>query len=307
MHKLYILFLVITVLSIFVSGGSPDSSWATDLLLHNSLAWNDPPIQYWLSGFHHNPYGDIIILSPGAGLDHHSFDPQVLPLVIAGYRVITYDPRCQGLSQWSNPVAKSNCTITFDLMLQDMNQIFSSLAISPEKQVIQAGLSMGGMLAQQFSKVYPNRTKALIAMDCGTNEELLPWMQYYLDTPLGTLIADDNNTSFNAILNTSNRTLVRQEIYNELSLSGDAEIVKAMKACASAVSNDPGFTRLQIPELLIYGQLDSLTNASMIEWYARDQANPHISLISIPSAGHISSLDNPSAVNQALIQFLASI
>lgn len=185
--------------------------------------------------------------------------------------------------------------------------VSSSLAIPPEKQVIQAGLSMGGMLAQQFSKVYPNRTKALLAMDCGPNEEFLPWMQYYLDTPLDTLIANDNNTSFNAILNTSNQTLVRQEIYNELSLSGDAEIVKAMKACVTAVSDDPKFARLQIPELLIYGQLDSLTNASMIEWYARDQANPHISLVSIPDAGHISTLDNPSSVNQAIINFLYSI
>lgn len=181
------------------------------------------------------------------------------------------------------------------------------LAIPPQIHVIQAGLSMGGMLAQQFSKVYPNRTKALIAMDCGPNEEFLPWMQYYVDTPLNTLIANDNNASFNAILNTSNQTLVRQEIYNELTLSGDAEIVKAMKACVTAVSEDASFTRLQIPELLVYGQLDSLINASMIEWYARDQANPHISLISIPNAGHISSLDNPTTVSQALIKFLASI
>lgn len=123
MHKLYIVLIVIA-LSVFVSGASLEGSWPSDLLLHGSLAWNDPPIHYWLSGFHHNPNGDIIILSPGAGLDHHSFDPQVLPLMTAGYRVITYDPRCQGLSQSSNPVAKSNCTITFDLMLQDMDQIF---------------------------------------------------------------------------------------------------------------------------------------------------------------------------------------
>jgi pimeloyl-ACP methyl ester carboxylesterase len=166
---------------------------------------------------------------------------------------------------------------------------------------------MGGMLAQQFSKVYPDRTKALLAMDCGPNEELLPWMQYYLETSLDTLIASDNNASFNAILNTSNKTLVRQEIFNELNLSGDAEIVKAMKACATVVTEDVNFARLQIPELLIYGQLDNLTNASMIAWYARDIANPHISLVSIPNAGHVSSLDNPNSVNQALVNFLTSI
>jgi pimeloyl-ACP methyl ester carboxylesterase len=182
----------------------------------------------------------------------------------------------------------------------------SDLQIPPNQQLFQAGLSMGGMVAQQFSKVYPNRTKALIAMDCGPNETLLPWMQYYLATPLDTLIANDNNASFTAILNTSNKTLPRQEIYNELSLAGDAEIVKAMKACAEVVVDDPSYTRLNIPELLIYGALDSLTNVSMIEWYNRDIANAHISLVSIPDAGHVSTLDNPQAVTGALGQFLSA-
>jgi pimeloyl-ACP methyl ester carboxylesterase len=183
----------------------------------------------------------------------------------------------------------------------------SDLHIPSNQAVLQAGLSMGGMVAQQFAKVYPNRTKALIAMDCGSNEDLLPWMQYYLATPLETLIAGDNNASFNAILATSNNTIARQEIYRELSESGDAEIVKAMKACAEVVVDDPTYTRLNIPELLMYGQLDGLTNTSMIEWYNRDIANPHISLVSIPNAGHVSSLDNPEGVTSALIKFLSTI
>lgn len=166
---------------------------------------------------------------------------------------------------------------------------------------------MGGMVAQQFAKVYSNRTKALIAMDCGPNETLLPWMQYYLATPLDTLIANDNNASFNAILNTSNKTLPRQEIYNELSLAGDAEIVKAMKACAEVVVNDPSYVRLDIPELLMYGELDGLTNVSMIDWYNRDKANPQISLVPIPNAGHVSTLDNPQGVSFALAKFLETL
>ncbi|KAH8549813.1 hypothetical protein BGW37DRAFT_558803 [Umbelopsis sp. PMI_123] len=143
-------------------------------------------------------------------------------------------------------------------------------------------------------------------MDCGPNEVLLSWMQYYLTTPLETLIATDNNASFNAILATSNNTIARQEIYPELSESGDAEIVKAMKTCAEVVEDDPSFTRLKIPELLIYGQLDGLTNASMIQWYNRDIANPHISIVPIPNAGHASSLDNPEGVTNALINFLSA-
>ncbi|KAI9289526.1 Alpha/Beta hydrolase protein [Umbelopsis sp. AD052] len=274
------------------------------MFLQGTVKSSSPPIQYWRSGFSVNPDGDIIIFTPGAGLDHHSFDAQVLPLVLAGHRVVTYDPRCQGMSQVSNTTARESCTITFDLMLQDMNSMMIDLHIPAKQAVLQAGLSMGGMVAQQFAKVYPNRTKALIAMDCGPNEVLLPWMQYYLATPLDTLITNDNNASFNAILNTSNNTIARQEIYRELSESGDAEIVKAMKACAEVVVDDPTYTRLNIPELLLYGLLDGLTNTSMIEWYNRDIANPHISLVSVPNAGHVSSLDNPEGVVTALIAFL---
>lgn len=116
-HK--ILFFLCSLL-VFSTGTTSQDSWRSDLLLQGTVPSTNPPIQYWRSGFSANPDGDLIIFTPGAGLDHHLFDAQVTPLVQSGYRVLTYDPRCQGLSQVSDPVVRANCTITFDLMLQDM-------------------------------------------------------------------------------------------------------------------------------------------------------------------------------------------
>jgi pimeloyl-ACP methyl ester carboxylesterase len=123
MSKLSLVLLLATLLSL-VLGDSAHDSWKSDLLLQGTVTSTIPPIQYWRSGFSVNPHGDIIIFSPGAGLDHHIFDAQVLPLVLSGHRVITYDPRCQGLSQVSDPTLRANCVINFDLMLQDMLAIF---------------------------------------------------------------------------------------------------------------------------------------------------------------------------------------
>ncbi|MFZ7101450.1 MAG: alpha/beta fold hydrolase [Peptococcaceae bacterium] len=255
-------------------------------------------LHYWITGPENGP---IIVFSHGATLDHHSFDAQVLPLATAGYRVVTWDLRGHGCSAPIGP------EITVGILADDLLAIIDDLGAV---KVTLAGHSFGGYVVQEFVHRYPKRVNALIIIGC-------------------TNIAK-KSTSFNRLmyrimpgmLSHMSLEIFRKRTLADLALLNSVKIygAQAMKhitkedftaitmAGIAALWLDAGFDSdyvIPVPFLLTHGDSDRANGRvfprQSPSWAARE---PNCRYEIIPKAGHTAQMDNPTAFNKILLDFL---
>jgi|TARA_Y100000031_G_C8245225_1_gene397711 pimeloyl-ACP methyl ester carboxylesterase len=102
-----------------------------------------------------------IILIMGIANDALAWpDYFIKPLVDSGYRVIRFDNRGTGMSDWNDDWSKSNA-YSLDDMADDAISILDTLNIH---KVHVIGVSLGGMIAQTLSIKYPDRVITLTSM-----------------------------------------------------------------------------------------------------------------------------------------------
>src|SRR5262249_8399987 len=82
-----------------------------------------------------------------------------LPILASRFRVLTYDIRGHGLSEVGGDPH------TFPLLASDVAGLLAYLNIA---QVAFVGLSIGGMIAQQFALTYPQSLWALVLSSTGS-------------------------------------------------------------------------------------------------------------------------------------------
>ena len=128
-----------------------------------------------------------IIMIIGLACSHQLWNPRLINhLLQAKYRVILFDNRDSGVSTkmttWGIPWIRYQycchrlrlpvkCAYTLDDMAEDV------LAIMNANNIVYAhliGLSLGGMIAQQFACRYPERTLSLVSLMSSTGARNLP-------------------------------------------------------------------------------------------------------------------------------------
>ena len=104
---------------------------------------------------HESPKGTIILFM-GISNDALGWPQNFLnTLIDSGYRVIRYDYRGTGLSDWlTNQYSLKD-------LASDAKAIFDTLRIAKANLV---GISLGGMVAQEFAINYPEHTQSLVCM-----------------------------------------------------------------------------------------------------------------------------------------------
>ena len=95
-----------------------------------------------------------VVLIHGAGATCRLWALQKKALVEAGYRLIIYDVRGHGATRGTDGL------YSIDLFSEDLYELLRSLEVSEE--VILCGISMGGLIAQQFCIDHPDMVKAMI-------------------------------------------------------------------------------------------------------------------------------------------------
>jgi 3-oxoadipate enol-lactonase len=98
---------------------------------------------------------DPVLLIHGLGADHQMWQPQLVRYPNEGHFVVAPDMRGHGES--STPIAFSlqDCA-------RDMSELLDGLAL-PQASVV--GVSMGGLIAQQFACDYPEKVDKLVIVD----------------------------------------------------------------------------------------------------------------------------------------------
>ena len=82
-------------------------------------------------------------------------------------------------------------------------------------------------------------------------------------------------------------------------------IASALRAMMTRPDAGPSLSSIDVPTLIVVGEEDVLTPPAEAEQLQR--GIPGASLVRIPGAGHLSSLENPAAFNRATTEFLTRL
>ncbi|MBI1885011.1 MAG: alpha/beta fold hydrolase [Chloroflexi bacterium] len=255
--------------------------------------------------------GDAVVLIHGSAVDLRIWDHQVPALLAAGFRVIRYDVRGHGRSMvpptgytWENYSADLG-----DLLnrLNVDRPATESLSVGAVHLV---GLSMGGGIALQFALDFPARVLSLTLIDSA-----LPGFTYSDEfaARVERLVEAVRSEGPRPALE---RLWLSDPIFDGVRRFHDRfEKLKSMVlGYAAADFLDRGEYRpppLQIsdrlaeitaPALVIFGEDDLLDFRLIADLLAENL--PNARKLVLPDCGHIPPLEQPEAVNEALVSFL---
>jgi 3-oxoadipate enol-lactonase len=249
--------------------------------------------------------GEPIVFIHGALLNSFLWRPQ-LDYFGATNFCVSYDLRGHGRTGPSSEVA-----YTTSLFARDLRALLDALRLG---QVTLCGLSLGGMIAQTFAELYPQRVRCLVLCDtafstfAGAVEMLLNAIVGVVTPSAIRTLGAGNFCALNHWVNrlsgqggwVSQTLAGRMYASRALASVPGEEMIKVYRSVlAFRGCRLDGFTG---PALLINGASDSpliLRQARLLQ-----HELPHAEYRIVPRAGHLVNLDNPFEFNRTLDQFL---
>lgn len=252
---------------------------------------------------------DITYLDRGAGypvlfihghpFDHTMWHPQVTALTENGYRVIAPDLRGYG-----NTTVTSGVT-PLDTFARDMCALLEHLGLDV---VAVVGLSMGGQIALELCRLFPDRVDALTLVATNPRAEseegrtsrkqlaarlLTEGMRGYADEMLVGMMSADNVREMPE---------VAQRVHTMMCTTSPQGAAAALLGRAQRPDHMPLLRRLSVPTLLLVGREDHFTPPDFTETMHVWVPDSLVSIID--GAGHLPNLERPELFNTALLRFL---
>ena len=249
-------------------------------------------------GFHQGP---PVILIHGFPFNRAMWTPQLAALS-KSHRVISYDLRGHGQSE----VGDGQYTV--ELFVDDLLMIMDHLRV---QRAVLCGLSLGGYIALRAVERHPDRFNGLAL--CDTKSEA-DGNEAKIKRAAAILAVKKNGveTFAGEFVKTvlSEKTLKTKPELVEFTLglirgNSPLGISGALLALAARTDTTAALTKMTLPVCLLVGEEDKLTPPSVSE--AMLKILPRASMHLIPEAAHLSNLENPTAFNQRLLEFLKLI
>ena len=170
-----------------------------------------------------------------------------------------------------------------------------------------AGLSMGGYIALAIMRLAPERVAKLALLDTGSRA----------DTPEAAerrkasiaLARAGKLEAINAMLwpvlvhEDRHDDAVLKKIAGDMTLAAGADaFVRQQIAILNRPDSRPGLPAIKCPTLVLVGDGDQLTPPALSEEMAG--LIPGSRLVMVPDCGHLSTLERPDAVTQALVEWM---
>jgi 3-oxoadipate enol-lactonase len=247
--------------------------------------------------------GEPIVFSHGLLWDSKLYAQQIASLKDR-YRCIAYDHRGQGRSQ--APPGKG---IALRTVYEDAVAFIQALGVGPCHFV---GLSMGGFVGLRVAARHPELLRSLILMDTSANAETL-WnlSRYRLLTAathwLGLRPVVDRIMAIyfgRDFMKDPTRAAEREALRHQLA-SNPRDVWRAMQGVITRRSVTGELERIRTPTLILVGEDDVVTTPERAELLHARIAGSR--LVRLPHVGHMSNLEQPEQVNQALHRFLVDI
>ncbi len=245
--------------------------------------------------------GEPLLLVHGFPLDHSMWRAQ-LDFFSASRRVIAPDLRGFGRGP-----ALDEDTLTMEQLADDLAALLDALQITSPVDV--CGLSMGGYVAWQFWKRHRPRLKRLIQCDTRAEPDSPEAAQARLQNAERVLqdgvdgVVDGMLPKMFAAATLSDRADVVSSIRAVMAATAPRTVAAALRGMAAREDFRPYLPRLDLPTLLICGAHDAISTADEMRSVA--QEIPGARFVEIAAAGHMAPCEDPAAVNQALVAFLA--
>jgi 3-oxoadipate enol-lactonase len=241
--------------------------------------------------------GPWVAMSHSLACDLHMWDEQVAMLA-KDYTVLRFDTRGHGKSD--APALE----YTLEMLTEDAKGLLDALGI---KSCHWVGLSMGGMIGQAFALRYPRVFKTLVLAD--TTSRYPPEAQSLWDGRIATAREKGMEALVEGTLSrwfTAGFRSTRGEVCDRVEAMIRATPVAGYAGCCHAIPKINFTSRLKeisCPTLVIVGEQDAGTPVEM----AREihAAIPRSELVIIPSASHLSNIEQPKDFNRAIGAFLA--
>jgi 3-oxoadipate enol-lactonase len=244
--------------------------------------------------------GPAILFIHGFGLDRTMWRHQVTGL--AGWRRIAPDLRGAGRSD-APDLGYSMATYA-----KDLAALLDALDV---ERVVLCGLSMGGYIAFEFLRRWPERVTGLVLMDTQAEADTAEGRKgrdaliaatrergsvAVVEGLLPRLLAEDAPTRAPALVAELRRTI------EGLPVAGLVGALQAMKDRPNSTGLLP---RLNLPALVLVGEEDRITPPDVSR--AMAAALPNAELEVVPGAGHVPTLEQPGLVTARLTTFLAGL
>lgn len=240
--------------------------------------------------------GEVVVLSGSIGSNLDMWQPQIDPLISAGFRVVRYDHRGHGQS----PVPAADASLA-DLG-GDVIELLDTLGVDRAHFI---GLSLGGMVGMWLAIHQPDRIGKLglccTSAQLGTHEM---WAQRAekARTAGMTAIADDSVVRwFTGQWRTAHPELARE--YHAMTATTPAAGYAACCAAIGSMDLGDGLSTITAPTLVIAGADDPATS---VEEHARPiaEAIPRARLAVLEQASHLANVEQPERFTALTVDFL---
>jgi pimeloyl-ACP methyl ester carboxylesterase len=250
--------------------------------------------------------GPPVVLLHGFPLDHTMWRHQIEALRDS-CRVIAPDLRGFGRSTLAESDSENG--VEMARYADDVRAVLDDAGVA--ESVVLCGFSMGGYVLWQFVRLFAERVRALVLCDtraAGDNEEAranrLQAAADVMRTGSGP-VAEGMLPKLLARATLAGRQEVVEELAAMIRGTKPAAIAAAQRGMARRPDVRGDLPGLNMPALLIIGAEDAISPPAEMREIA--EALPQATLVEIPGAGHMTTLENPAAVNQALRDFIAGL
>jgi 3-oxoadipate enol-lactonase len=257
---------------------------------------NGRNVAYSLLGPENAP---VIVLGHALGANSHIWGYQ-LPVLMAQFRVLVYD--LPGHGESDPPTGQDS----FDDLANDLAALLDHLGI---RRTTLVGLSIGGMIAQHFASLFPDRLQAVIlcSTGCQTNEAGKMAFQDRIaqvnEGGIGTQIEASIGRWFTPRFTSAAPATIEwvKRMYRKTSRAG---FINGCRAIQGLDTLDR-LSSITAPTLLIPGELDQAFPESVSRTIQSRIKNSQVKVLT--GAAHIGNVERPHEFNETLVKFLAEV
>ncbi len=246
--------------------------------------------------------GSPVVLVHGHPFDRTMWQPQIQALRAAGFRAVAPDLRGYGQS------SVTPACVTLDVFAADIEALMRHLEL---ESVVVAGLSMGGQVAMELAKHFPERLAGLVLADTAPQAEtyngkraryeladrlLREGMSAYAEEVLPKMLAPQNLAALPA---------VASQVLGMIRSTPAEGAAAGLRGRAQRPDYCQGLSSLDLPTLIVVGSDEELTTIDDARLLY--ELISHAELVVIDGAGHMPNLERDKEFNSALLSFLRSL
>ena len=259
-----------------------------------SYANNDETKIYW----EEHGAGEPLLLIMGLGGSRCEWR-RLLPELSAKYRVIVFDNRGVG------ETVHSDKAFSMELMASDAQAVLNAANIESAHVL---GMSMGGMIAQEFALQYPEKTRSLIlaVTNCGGRKAVPAALEvYFVLQGRGVATPEDAFWAMAPYIydkHTPRERLAEDLAAREGKFTKPENLMRQLQAIVTWQGTHSRLSNVEAPTLVLHGINDQLIPCANARILA--DAIPNAKLVELENSSHIFTTDQPEKSAAAILKFL---